>query len=75
MVTISKEDKWQELLHLMDTDCDGIIDLIGLQKAGEEDIESYQRPSKTIYIKSIAGELDQALKTGIIPYPQISVCQ
>jgi hypothetical protein len=75
MVTISKEDKWQDLLHLMDSDCDGIIDLIGLQKAGEEDIGSYRKPQKIIYTKSIAGELDKALKAGKIPYPQISVCQ
>lgn len=74
-VTTSKDNKWQDLLHLMDTDCDGIIDLIGQQKAGEEDIGSYRRPHKKIYIKSIAGELDQALKSGKIPYQQIRVCQ
>jgi hypothetical protein len=59
----------------MDTDCDGIIDLIGLQKAGEEDIGSYRKPKKIMYTKSLAREIDQALKAGKIPYPQIRVCQ
>ena len=46
MVTTSKEDKWQDLFYLMDTDCDGIIDLIGQQKQGKKTLEATEGPIK-----------------------------
>jgi len=61
--------------YCFDTDCDGIIDLIGLQYDGKKEIDSYKKPSKRISIRSLAKELDVALKNKKIPYPSLRICQ
>ena len=74
-VTISEDQKWESLWHYMDVDCDGIVDLIGHQFAGKEDIDSYRKPSKILHLKKMAKEFNSALEGRQIPYPKLQVCQ
>ena len=74
-VIISKDQKWQSLLYFMDLNCDGIVNLIGHQYVGKEDLDSYQYPEKDIFIVNMTKELDTALKTKKIPYPKLRICQ
>ena len=62
-------------VYYFDTDCDGMIDVIGLQYDGKKEIDSYKKPSKRISIVSLAKELDVALKNKKIPYPSLRICQ
>jgi len=70
-----KAKKKKRIFHYFDTDCDGIIDLIGVQYDGKKEIDSYKKPSKRISIRSLAKELDVALKNKKIPYPSLRICQ
>jgi S1-C subfamily serine protease len=62
------------LWHYIDYDCDGVVDVIGHQKADKDKIDSYKRSEKTIYIKNLVRELDLGFKTRKIPY-RIQLCQ
>ena len=70
-----KGKKKKGILHYFDTDCDGIIDVIGFQYDGKKEIDSYKKPSKRISTVSLAKELDTALKNKKIPYPSLRICQ
>ena len=74
-VILSEKKNKENLWYYMDTDCDGIVDLIGHQYPGEGKIDSYKRPSKRIPIFKLAKELDTAFKTKKVPYPTFKVCQ
>jgi S1-C subfamily serine protease len=69
------DPNWQSLLYAYDTDCDGLVDVIGQQYHGRSDLDSYRRPSETIRLLEFAGGLDTAFRAGRIPYPQLRVCQ
>lgn len=75
MLITSEDQGWQNLWYCLDLDCDGIVDLIGNQYAGEEEISSYRKPIKKLSIAALATELDAALKSRKIPYPKLQVCQ
>ena len=74
-VIISKDQKWQSLWYFMDLDCNGIVDLLGHQYAGEECIDKYRYPKKLISIVTLAKELDIAFKKKKIPDPKLRICQ
>lgn len=65
----------QGLAYYIDTNCDGIVDLIAYQKAGSDTIDSYQRPVSQIRLDSIAIDLATALENGTIPYRQVKLCR
>jgi S1-C subfamily serine protease len=69
------DPNWQKVLYAVDTNCDGVVDLIGQGYRGRSDLDSYRRPSENLRLVDLATELDDALKTGKIPYPQLRVCQ
>ena len=73
-VILRGKDK-KKIFYYFDTDCDGIIDLIGLQNDVKKEIDSYKKPTKRISIRSLAKELDVALKNKKIPYPSLRICQ
>lgn len=74
-IIISKDLQWLRMMYLIDRDCDGIVDLIGLQDKGQDEIGSYRRPAKKLSIVKLAKELDDALKRSKLPYPGLRVCQ
>ncbi len=74
-VIISEGQQWKSLWYYMDTDCDGIVDLIGHQYVGENEIQRYRRPTKRVAIVTLAKELDTAIKKRQIPYPGLRICQ
>ncbi len=72
---ILREKQKRKNVYYFDTDCDGIVDVIGLQYDGKKEIDSYKKPSKRISIRSLAKELDVALKNKKIPFPSLRICQ
>jgi len=74
-VIISEGQQWKSLWYYMDTDCDGIVDLIGHQYAGEKEIQRYRRPTQSVPVVTLAKEFDTAIKKRKIPYPELRVCQ
>lgn len=62
-------------LWAADTDCDGIIDAIGLQPEGSADITSYAQPSKGTLLTNLVREMASALRSKTIPHPSLKVCQ
>ena len=69
------DPNWQNLIYALDTNCDGVIDLVGQSYNGRIDPDSYRNPSKPLRLVTLTTELDAALKAGRIPYPQVRVCQ
>lgn len=73
---IKGEDSgWTTMLYYFDTNCDGIIDLIGRAAQGSDKIESYQLPQGSLRLSTVAGELATALRQHKIPYPQVRFCE
>ncbi len=62
-------------VYYSDLDCDGKVDLIGYDVNGDDIVDRYDLPQKPVRIVDLAGELVQALRKGIVPYPQLHVCQ
>jgi hypothetical protein len=58
--------KWDSLVYYFDTDCDGVIDLIGYQDVGSKTIDRYQRPESSIRLNALARQLAKALDDGTI---------
>lgn len=69
------EPQWQSLVYYFDADCDGQIDLIGFDSNGDGIIDRYDLPREPFPLASLARELVQGLQQGIIPYPQLRMCQ
>jgi len=74
-VVIGADPQWQALVHYFDTNCDGLVDLIGYDAQGGGTPERYSPPPEPIRLASLASELVTALQDGAIPYPQLQVCQ
>ena len=74
-IVVGEKEEGGSLWYFMDTDCDGIVDLIGHQYPGKNEIGSFKRPSKKIHIFMLAKKLRLALRRKIIPYPTLKVCQ
>ena len=74
-VVIGKDKQWQSFEHYLDLDCNGTIDLIGHQRKGSEEIDSYRVPPGPLRLVTLAKELDSALKARKIPYSSLRICQ
>jgi len=58
-----------------DTNCDGLVNVIGYQPAGSDKIERYRNPIESDSITSKASELHQALLNFRIPLSSVQFCQ
>lgn len=74
-VALSPDGLWRTQWHYMDTNCDGLFDLVGHLSAGSKNFESYRRPERKLYLHEMASELISGLKSGKIPYSRLGVCQ
>jgi hypothetical protein len=74
-VIMSKDSGSQTLMYYIDTNCDGIVDLIAYQKTSSDTIDSYQRSVSEIRLDSIAIDFATALANGTIPYHQVHLCR
>jgi hypothetical protein len=62
-------------LWATDSDCDGIVDAVGHQPEGSQDITTYSQPQERIVLKEIVREMDYALRVKAIPHSTLKVCQ
>jgi hypothetical protein len=62
-------------IYYFDFDCDGKVDLLGYDDNGDDIVDRYDLPQKPVRIADLARELAQAIRKGLIPYPQLRVCQ
>jgi len=62
-------------INYFDTDCDGVIDLVGYDTDGDGTIERYGPPPQPLRIVSLAKELVAALQEGTILYSQVQACK
>jgi S1-C subfamily serine protease len=69
------DPKWRLTAYYYDTNCDGVVDLIGYSAAGSTKIDRYQRPETEIRLDSLAPDVARAFETGLIPYHQIKFCR
>jgi hypothetical protein len=67
--------KWDGLVYYFDTDCDGVIDLVGYKDPGSKTIDKYQRPESPIRLDALASQLAKALDDGTIPYRKVQLCR
>lgn len=74
-VVFSEGQQWKSLYYFMDTNCDGIVDLVGHRYAGEKGIQRYKRPAKRAPLATLAKDLDIAIKKKKIPYQGLHICQ
>lgn len=74
-IILTGKQTGKNIWYYFDTDCDGIVDMIGHQYVGKKEIDNYRKPSQEIAISSLAKELDAAIKKRKIPYPELRVCQ
>jgi S1-C subfamily serine protease len=65
------DPKWNGVVYYFDTDCDGVIDLVGYKDPGSTTIDKYQRPESPIRLDSLGNELANAFSSGVIPYRQV----
>jgi S1-C subfamily serine protease len=73
-VVLGEDPKWQALVHYFDTNCDGLVDLIGHDARGGGPPERYSPPPKPLHLATLASELVTAFQDGTIPYPQLRLC-
>ncbi|MGE0827356.1 MAG: trypsin-like peptidase domain-containing protein [Candidatus Binatia bacterium] len=69
------DPEWQSLVYYVDVDCDGQIDLVGFDSNADGVLDRYDLPSEPLSLSSLAQELARAFQQGIIPYPQVQLCQ
>jgi len=64
-----------EIEWYMDTNCDDLVEVIGYQPAGSNEIQRYRYPMEPYYITFKARELYQALREFRIPSSSVQFCQ
>lgn len=64
-----------EIDWYVDSDCDGMVDVLGYQAVGSDKIERYGYPPEPYPISSQAKELHQALMNYQIPLSSVQFCQ
>lgn len=74
-VILGGDPQWQSLAYYFDTNCDGVIDLIGYSSKGDGTIDRYRLPEGPLRVADLAKELAQALNQHLIPYPQLRICR
>jgi S1-C subfamily serine protease len=73
-IVVGADPQWQVLVYHFDTDCDGVIDLLGYDMEGDGTIERYNPPPQPQRLANLARELVSALQDGTIPYSQVQAC-
>jgi len=74
--TVLREDPASKsLTFYFDLDCDGKIDLIGSDSAGNGEPDRYDLPQGSLKMADLATDLVQAFQQGIIPYSQLKMCR
>jgi len=74
-LVVGADPQWQVLVYHFDTNCDGVIDLLGYDLEGDGTIERYSPPPQPQHLADLAGELRAAFADGTIPYSQVQLCQ
>ncbi len=74
-IVVGADPQWQVLVYYFDTDCDGVIDLVGYDTDGDGTIERYGPPPQPLRTVSLAKELVAALQEGTILYSQVQACK
>jgi hypothetical protein len=69
------DSQWKTTELYVDSDCDGMVDLIMSVKEGSDEPSSSRLPPSNLRMIALAKEFDAALKTGKVPYPRLRVCQ
>lgn len=72
---MQRDPESERVAYYFDLDCDGKIDLIGVDSNGDGTLDRYDLPREPFPLASLAPELAQAIQQGLIPYPQLRVCQ
>jgi S1-C subfamily serine protease len=73
-IVIGADPQWQALVYYFDTNCDGVIDLVGYDMEGNGKLERYSSPSEPLRVADLVREFASALQDGAIPYSQVQVC-
>jgi len=63
------------LVYYFDTNCDGVIDLVGYGTEGDGKLERYGSPDHPQRLAQLAAGLAEAFTDGTIPYPQMRMCR
>ncbi len=74
-VVVGADPQWRTLVYYLDTNCDGIVDLIGYDTEGNGHLERYGTPPQPERLAQLARELVAALTAGLVSYSQIQICQ
>jgi S1-C subfamily serine protease len=69
------DSQWKTTLLYVDSDCDGVVDLIMSAKEGSDEPSNSRLPPPNLRMIALAKELDTALKKGKLPYSRLRVCQ
>jgi hypothetical protein len=74
IVVVGADPQWQVLVYYFDTNCDGVIDLVGSDMDGDGKLERYGSPPEPLRVVDLVREFVSALQDGAIPYSQVQVC-
>jgi hypothetical protein len=73
LVKKNLDPEWNTTELYVDSDCNGIVDLIVKSVAGNE--VSSRLPPPNLKMTNLAAEMDVAIKKGRLPYRHLRVCQ
>ena len=63
-----------ELIWQLDTNCNGLVDLLGYQPEGSSKIERYAYPSDPVFLRVKGNDLHDAITDRQLPYPSVRFC-
>jgi S1-C subfamily serine protease len=69
------DSQWKYTDVYVDSNCDGVVDVIVTLMKGNNALTTSRLPPTNLRMTTLAKELDTNLKRGIIPYPNLHVCQ
>ncbi len=70
------EDSPAKSFHCyFDTDCDGVVDLIGQASDSSGKIERYERATRSVQLSRLAEEFVAAVRAQTLGHKELSVCQ
>ena len=74
-VIVPDDSPAKSFRYYFDTDCDGVVDLIGQASHSSGKIENYERPTQTIQLSSLAEEFIAAVHAQTLGHKELRVCQ
>ena len=74
-VIVPDDSPAKSFRYYFDTDCDGVVDLIGQASHSSSTIENYERPTQTIQLSSLAEEFIAAVHAQTLGHKELRVCQ